>query len=402
MSATPLEAPGENPDAGGDATAPRPRRVLLVDDEPGIVDVFATILRGFGFVVEGAGDGNIAMGLLGHNSFDVIVSDITMPGCDGIEFLRRVRERDLDVPVIMMTGRPSVETSNQAMEYGAFRYLIKPIVARTLMDVIERALRFHDLARLKRQALELAGEDGKWLGDRAALESRFAKAMNGMWMAFQPIVSWSQRRVYGYEALLRTTEPTLPNPGAVMDAARRLGRLVELGRAIRERTAGVPLPDGATLFVNLLPIDLNDDDLYLPGSPLARMAKRVVLEITERTTLEDVKDLTGRVAELRRLGFRIAIDDLGAGYAGLGTFSQLEPEVVKLDMSLVRDVHELPVKQRIIRSMRELCAELGIMVVMEGIETALERDALLGLGADLLQGYLFARPGRPFPEPRWS
>lgn len=383
-------------------TAPRASRVLLVDDEPGIVDVFATILRDVGFVVEGASDGNVAMDLLGRNSFDVIVSDINMPGCDGLEFLRRVRERDLDVPVIMMTGKPSLETSNQAMEYGAFRYLIKPIVAGTLMDVIERALRFHDLARLKRQALELAGEDGKWLGDRAALESRFAKAMSGMWMAFQPIVSWSQRRVFGYEALLRTTEPTLPNPGAVLEAARRLGRLVELGRAIRERTASVPLPDGAALFVNLLPADLNDGELYQPRSSLARMAKRVVLEITERTTLEEVKDLPGRVAELRRLGFRIAIDDLGAGYAGLGTFSQLEPEVVKLDMSLVRDVHVLPVKQRIIRSMRELCSELGIMVVMEGIETALERDALLALGSDLLQGYLFARPGPPFPEPRWS
>lgn len=398
MSAPPLEVHGKDPDAGGNVNAPRLRRVLLVDDEPGIVDVFATILREFGFVVEGASDGNEAMDRLGCNPFDVIVSDITMPGCDGLEFLRRVRERDLNVPVIMMTGRPSLETSNEAMEYGAFRYLIKPIAARTLMDVIERALRFHDIARLKRQALELAGEDGKWLGDRAALESRFAKAMNGMWMAFQPIVSWSQRRVYGYEVLLRTTEPTLPNPEAVLEAARLLGRLVELGRAIRERTASVPLPDGAALFVNLLPIDLNDDDLYQPGSPLARMAKRVVLGITERTTLEEVKDLSGRVAELRRLGFRIAIDDLGAGYAGLGTFSQLEPEVVKLDMSLVRDVHALPVKQRIIRSMREL----GIAVVMEGIETALERDTLLALGSDLLQGYLFARPGPPFPEPRWS
>src|ERR1700674_1408187 len=99
MSATPLEAHGENPDAGGDRAAPRPRRVLLVDDEPGIVDVFATILREFGFAVEGASDGNVAMDLLGRNSFDVIVSDINMPGCDGLEFLRRVRERDLDVPV---------------------------------------------------------------------------------------------------------------------------------------------------------------------------------------------------------------------------------------------------------------------------------------------------------------
>lgn len=376
--------------------------MLLVDDEPEIVDVFATALRRFGFVVEGAGDGNQALDRLTRDSFDVIVSDINMPGCNGLEFLRNVRERDLDVPVIIMTGKPSLETSNEAMEYGAFRYLIKPILPGTLKDVVERAVRFYDIARLKRQALELAGEDGKWLGDRAALESRFAKALEGMWIAFQPVVSWREQRVYGYEALLRTTEPTLPNPGAVLEAARRLGRLVELGRAIRARAAGVLLPNNARLFINLLPIDLNDDDLYLPGSPLALMAERVVLEITERTSLEEVNDLKDRVTQLRRLGFRIAIDDLGAGYAGLGTFTQLEPDIAKLDMSLARNVDAQPVKRSIIRSLQHLCAELGIIVVVEGVETALERDTLIALGSDLLQGYLFARPGPPFPEPHWS
>ena len=376
--------------------------MLLVDDEADIVEVFALALRRFGFVVEGAGDGLDALERLKQGSFDAIVSDINMPGCSGLEFLKQVRERDLDVPVIMMTGKPSIETSNEAMEYGAFRYLIKPILPGTLKDVVERAVRFHDIARLKRQALELAGEQGKWLGDRAALESRFTKALEGLWIAFQPVVSWRERRVYGYEALLRTTEETLPNPEAVLEAARRLGRLFDLGRAIRERAASVLPPDRATLFINLLPVDLNDDDLYLSNAPLSRMAQRVVLEITERTSLEEVNDLKRRVAELRRLGFRIAVDDLGAGYAGLGTFTQLEPDVAKLDMSLARNVHAQSVKRSIIRSLQELCAELGITVVVEGVETVPERDALVSLGSDLLQGYLFARPGPPFPEPRWS
>jgi len=101
------------------------------------------------------------------------------------------------------------------------------------------------------------------------------------------------------------------------------------------------------------------------------------------------------------MGFRIAIDDLGAGYAGLTSFATLEPEFVKLDMSLVRDVHKSPMKEKLVGSITSLCKELGMMVVAEGVETPLERDMLVALGCDLLQGYLLAMPGRPFPTFAW-
>jgi EAL domain-containing protein (putative c-di-GMP-specific phosphodiesterase class I) len=114
-------------------------------------------------------------------------------------------------------------------------------------------------------------------------------------------------------------------------------------------------------------------------------------------SLDHIPEVQGKVAQLRDLGFRIALDDLGAGYAGLTSFTQLEPEFVKLDMSLIRDVHTTPMKQKIVRSMVSLCHDLGKLVVAEGIETTAERDFLIDLGCDLLQGYLFARPGRPFP-----
>jgi EAL domain-containing protein (putative c-di-GMP-specific phosphodiesterase class I) len=122
-----------------------------------------------------------------------------------------------------------------------------------------------------------------------------------------------------------------------------------------------------------------------------------VLEITERSAIEDVKDIQARVTMLRRLGFRIAIDDLGAGYAGLSSFAALEPEIVKLDMSLVRNVHQSDIRQRLVGSMTALCKEMGMGVVAEGVEVVEERDCLRGLGCELLQGYLFARPGPPFP-----
>ena len=112
--------------------------------------------------------------------------------------------------------------------------------------------------------------------------------------------------------------------------------------------------------------------------------------------------LAARVAKLRKIGFRIAIDDLGAGYAGLTSFANLEPEIAKLDMSLVRNVDTVPKRRKIIESMARLCKEMGILVVAEGVETVAERDVLIECGCDLLQGYLFSKPAKAFPEPRWG
>jgi EAL domain-containing protein (putative c-di-GMP-specific phosphodiesterase class I) len=157
------------------------------------------------------------------------------------------------------------------------------------------------------------------------------------------------------------------------------------------------MAEGAMLFVNLHSNDLLDDELFDSTRPLARIASQVVLEITERASLSHIRDVQARVARLREMGFRIAVDDLGAGYAGLTSFAQLEPEVVKLDMSLVRNVHAQPTKQTLVRTMIAMCHELGMQVVAEGIETAEERDAIVAAGCDLMQGYFFAKPGQPFP-----
>src|SRR5882672_11237676 len=128
-------------------TSLTPNRVLLVDDEPGMLQMLKTVLRQYGFVTEEAGDGRDAMELLGKRPFDVIVSDVNMPRYPGLEFLRSVREKDPDIPVIMMTGKPTVEASSRALEYGAFRYLIKPVMPVTLKDAVERAIQLHELAR---------------------------------------------------------------------------------------------------------------------------------------------------------------------------------------------------------------------------------------------------------------
>lgn len=377
--------------------------MLVADDEPMLLRGFARVLTRAGYEVATARDGREASELLNDGNFDAIVSDISMPGMDGLQLLRAARERDLDVPVILVTGAPAIETAVQALEYGAFQYLTKPVDTDQFEQAIEKAVRLHTMARMKREALSLLGTDAARAGDRAGLEASFERALETLWIAFQPIVLAANGSLFGYEALVRSAEPALPNPGALLDAAERLDRLSDLGRLIRERAAGhmSAAPAESCLFVNLHTRDLLDDTLTAAEAELTRIAPRVVLEITERSSLDEIKDIRTRVTGLREKGFRIAIDDLGAGYAGLTSFALLEPEIVKLDMSLVRDVHKHSTKQKLIRSMTALCKDMGMMVVGEGVETAEERAALIDLGCDLLQGYLLAKPGRPFPEYVW-
>jgi EAL domain-containing protein (putative c-di-GMP-specific phosphodiesterase class I) len=222
-------------------------------------------------------------------------------------------------------------------------------------------------------------------------------------MAYQPVVRVADRSLFGYEALLRSRESALSNPVAILDAADRLGLLHELGQKIRILVANafVDAPEAAVVFVNLHAADLNDPTLISPSSALCQMAHRVVLEITERASLDRVKDPRGRIAELRSLGFRIGIDDLGAGYAGLTSFATIEPQFVKLDGSLIRGVDRNPTKRRLIRSMTTLCKDLSIVTVAEGIETLAERDTVVELGCDLLQGYFLAKPEAAFPSFNW-
>lgn len=370
--------------------------VLIVDDDAMLRRAVSLLLNEAGFPVVECNSADEAVGMLeSGRSFAVIVTDLAMPGLSAMTFLRRVREQDADVPIIILTGNPSLESAIGVMEYGAFRYLRKPLRGDELTRTVAEATSFHRQARLKRRALELQQESGWMVGDRAALEAHFDRALDQLWIAFQPIVDYPRRTIFAHEALIRSAEPLLTDPSQLFEAADRLGRVHDLGRRIRRQLAELlaDAPEDVVVFANLHPLDLADHDLYGPQAPLSAQARRVVLEITERSSLHRVEDLRDRIRALRELGYRIALDDLGAGYAGLSSFSQLEPEIVKLDMSLVRGIDESPRKASLVRSILSVCTnELGTAVVSEGVETEAERDTLLALGANLLQGYLFAPP----------
>jgi EAL domain-containing protein (putative c-di-GMP-specific phosphodiesterase class I) len=375
------------------ATAQPVTSVLLVDDERAVLKMTMKALTRRGYRVVGCGSGDEALRCLGRETFDCMVSDVRMPGIDGVRLLRAVRDRDLDIPVVLMTGSPEVGTAAAAVEYGAFQYLIKPVENDQLDETVARAANAGRMARLKRAYVEHHGSGVFPVGDKAGLDAMLDRALASLWMAYQPVVLAADGSTFAQEALLRSEEASLPDPGAVLEVAQQADRLHDVGRLVRAAVRqAVDAADDWLFFVNLHPSDLHDPELYEADAPLSGIAKRVVLEITERASLDALPDLSERIERLREMGFRIALDDLGAGYAGLTSFVRLEPEFVKLDTSLIRDVHENSAKQKIIGSIVGLCHEMGKQVVAEGIEQRAERDALAELGCDLLQGYLFAKP----------
>lgn len=374
-------------------------RLLLVEDDVTLRDVLGRTLEAR-FEVISLPDGVSAAARLKADRFDVVLSDVHLRGMNGIDLLRLVRAVDLDVPVILMTGLPDVDSAIQAMDLGALTYIRKPFDLTILDAALDRATKLAALARAKREAID-AGF-GKMAGssELAALTASFDRALDSMWIAFQPIVDGRSRRTVGFEALMRSNEPTMPSPSAVLDAAERLDRIHDVGRRVRELTAAAfdDAEDDTLVFVNLHSADLLDDDLFDEKAPLSKLSRRVVLELTERAAISDLSDARRRATELRRRGFKIAIDDLGAGYAGLTSFATFEPEIVKLDMSLVRDIDRSPTSQRVVAALTAMCQSLGVLTVAEGVETQAERDTVVELGCDLLQGYFFARPTRGIPQ----
>lgn len=374
--------------------------VLVVDDDPSMLEVYSRVLARAGYRCVTARSGAEALVRLGQASVDVALTDLNMGGMGGLELIRHLRARDPDLPILVATGDPGIDSALESIDAGVFRYLTKPLNHTAVVRAVGDALHSRALALARREAYDHVGAAK---ASALVTTKTLIDALETLWLAVQPIVRPSGQSVQAYEALMRTRHPVLGDPMSLLAASEKLSMHNAVGRAVRRLAARlVPeLADGIDLFVNLHPRDLLDSDLFAKTAPLSTHARRVVLEITERASLREVGDVLTRVAELKGLGFRIAIDDLGAGYAGLSSFAMLKPEFVKIDLSLVHDVDSDPVKQMLIRSIVDLGRGLEIGVIAECVETVAERETLATLGCDLLQGYLFARPAKPFPSVRW-
>lgn len=217
---------------------------------------------------------------------------------------------------------------------------------------------------------------------------------------FQPLVAIDRAEIFAFEALTRgPADGPLHSPLVLFETAARCGRLVELEKLIVRRAAerfkALGLP--GQLFLNVTP-----DTLLAARDRVATLAhelralglptSRVVVELTETRPIDDLEQLGDSLQALRANGFRVALDDLGEGFASLRRWMEMRPDFVKIDRHFIDGIAQEPLKQQFVRSIVEMAATTGGEVVAEGLEQEPDLEVLHRLGVTLCQGYLFARP----------
>ena len=208
---------------------------------------------------------------------------------------------------------------------------------------------------------------------------------------FQPMYSLKERTVAGFECLSRFAAEPRQGPGFwfAEAAAVGMGAELELGALRRALPALAQLPKRLALSFNVSPQLLLDGGLQ---PELEGIAQRVVVEITEHETVKEYERLVTALAPLRKLGVRVAIDDAGAGYASFRHIVKLEPDIIKLDLSLTRDIDHDPARRALASALIRYARETKSEIIAEGVETQAELDTLLGLGITKAQGYFFGKP----------
>jgi EAL domain-containing protein (putative c-di-GMP-specific phosphodiesterase class I) len=222
-------------------------------------------------------------------------------------------------------------------------------------------------------------------------------ADDGLQTVFQPIVSLADGAVVGAEALSRFPEPPVRPPDEWFAEAARvgLGAALEAKAIERAVAAASQLPPSVYLSVNASPQLLASGDLIVAARRFG--ADRLVLEVTEHQAVEAYEELLVFVDRLRRIGVRLAVDDAGSGYASFRHILSLSPDVIKLDIGLVRGIHEDWGRRSLARAMVAFAAEVGASLVAEGIEVPEEEATLRSLGVGYGQGYLLGRPSASLP-----
>lgn len=226
-------------------------------------------------------------------------------------------------------------------------------------------------------------------------------------MAFQPIVHVGERRVFAYEALIRG--PRNEAAATVLDEVNRENRYAfDQNCRVKAVELAARLDVPCFVSINFLPNAVYQAATCIRATLEAARrygfpTGQLIFEITESEELVDKEHLKSIIREYKRQGFKTAIDDFGAGYSGLNLLAEFQPDIIKLDMALVRAVDADAVRQAIVRGILGVCEALGIAVIAEGVETAAELALLRALGVELFQGFLFARPGfEALPEVDWS
>jgi EAL domain-containing protein (putative c-di-GMP-specific phosphodiesterase class I)/response regulator of citrate/malate metabolism len=383
----------EGPESGTQAA--EPITVVVADEDKEALDALASIIdRAPDFALVGkARDATTAVRLAALYTPDVALVDSSMPGGGGAIAAAQIRRGSPGTRVIALSASPERDIVLQMLRAGASNYVVKSVPAQDLLT----ALRATAAAAAPDLVVQLnAAEPRAEPVEDPKARVRAVMEGSALRMVFQPIVNVQGLGVVGVEALARfDCEPRQSPDVWFMDAvACGLGTEMDLAAARAALSVLPQLPADIDLFVNVVP-----DTLFSSGfEELVSSApgERVVLELTEHAPVHDYGRLASAIDELRTAGFRIAVDDVGAGYSSFRHLLTVQPDVLKIDISLCRSIESDRARQVIAASIASLGRELDATVVAEGIETAAELTTLRELGVDSAQGFFLGRPA-PLP-----
>jgi EAL domain-containing protein (putative c-di-GMP-specific phosphodiesterase class I)/ActR/RegA family two-component response regulator len=384
-------------------------RLMLADDEAPILEAMCQLVSTDQHidVIGTARDAGEAIHLAELHAPDVALLDVRMPGGGGSHAAREIRRRSPETRIVALSASGDPRTVASMVRAGAVGYVGKDQPASEVLRAIHRSVFGRAsivVDRLGEVAERLAEQESRHairVGAPSRVSAqRIETAISGdvLHTVFQPIVDLSDGRVVGVEALSRFLTRPRRSPETWFSEAASQGLLTELELAAASKAFDHldRIPDEVYLSVNVSPETLHDPRLAQALHSIP--ARRVVIELTERSPIHDYEETRARLSELCDLGARLAIDDVGSGFSGLAHVVELSPDIVKFDRGLVRGVDAEDHKSALVARLTSYADEVEMEVVAEGIETRAEFETLRDLGVGAGQGFLLGRPGPIPPE----
>ncbi len=372
------------------AAHPRPAYVVVAESDADLRRTYARLLEFPERTVQVCAGLAPALDHLDLARVDVLVVTDSAGLEEAARLLDAARHRSPETLRLLLLAPVVPDDRHAALGALAHRVLVRPFQVESLQAEV------HALEATSHHVRNVVGSTSDAEVQAALLQECLDDDL--LFYAAQPIVRAHDGGNTALELLLRSRHARLNNPLAVIEAAERCRRVTVLGAALN-RLVGVgiaALPPDPLLFVNVHPAQFADPDVVESFRPLAPHAHRIVLEITERARLGEFRNADAALEALTKLGFRIAVDDLGSGFNSLAVLAELQPAFIKVDMSIVRGVHLDTRRQRLLQLLASFASATGAEIVAEGVETEDEAAAARACGVHLLQGYLFGKP-----SPSW-
>ncbi len=373
--------------------------VLIVDDNPANVALLAALVEDAGLHrITTVTDSREVAGLLPEVSPDLVLLDLHMPHLDGHHILEQITQfaAGTYLPVLVLTADTTSIARDRALARGARDFLTKPFDDREaelrIANLLETRQLHNAMRRTSDRVIRHAGNSSIALQLTETRIQGVLRNATALAPVFQPVVDLSTAHVVGYEALSRFSQPHVQGPAGWFSDAHEVGLGIDLEwlAALRALESISAVNTDCFLSVNLSPASV----LALEQQALCDtgLCHRIVIELTEHVPVEDYGALHRALAHMREHGTRLAADDLGAGYAGFRHLVSLEPDIIKLDISLVQGLQRSRGQRALATALLAFAADMGATVIAEGVEDATDLAVLRELGVPWGQGYLLGRP----------